>query len=426
MMGTDKIRLFVTVALLCGLPGCTHTRAAKPPPDARRPIIKTESEMAAARQQRVETGRVVPSASPTLTIEKEEQPPPRPSTTPITPTPGAIEADILLIDDTVLTLPEVLYSLWPRIIEARGTLKTADFANTVQEMLYVQIQHDIGSALIQREALANISDPQREVIEGGVEREIHARISRDFGDSAPRFEEHLSKYGLTLEQYQALLQREMVARQYTREKLLPKVFIRRDELLAAYQRDLAEYSTEEIRELWMIEAPFDTFLPEGMTWDRAPETQQAQARLRATRHIRAAQDALSSQSFEEVAREYSRGLHAAEGGAWGEIGRPLQAPYAEASKLIFGYSANQYSQPLEIAHGWCIVQCGRITHATRQSFADVQDEIRQKLTERKLQKLSSAYMIRIAANATVSGAESFMRQGLRRVLEASPTPPDLQ
>ena len=107
--------------------------------------------------------------------------------------------------------------------------------------------------------MSQLSDPQRQMVEDAVQNELDARIRRDFGGSSARLDAHLAGHGLTLGQYRAQLEREMVVRRYTREKLMPMINVRRDELLSHYQENLDRYCSPETRELLIIEAPF----PEG-------------------------------------------------------------------------------------------------------------------------------------------------------------------
>ena len=401
--------------------GCRHGGQAAPPPDARRPVLKTQAELAAQREERVRAGRVVPTTAPARLAAEGPVPEKRTLPTPIRTAPGAIEAEILLVNDSVVTLPEVLYPLRERLAEARQTRTREGFAEAARRMLEVRTQQDIGAVLIHGEAMAGLSDPQHAVVEDGVERQVQARISHDFGGSKARFENHLAEHGLITEQYRTQLEREMVARQYTREKLLPRISVRRDELMAYYRENLDSFSSAETRELWLIEAPFEAFLPAGASWARASAGARAQARFRAARHIRAAHQALAEKPFEEVARSESKGVHAAQGGAWGEIGRPLQPPYDQVSALIFEFSEGQYSDPVETDSGWYVVKCGRITPARRVSFIEAQEEIRQKLIEQKFERLSAEYMVELAEKATVSGLDSFLRAGLRRIAEEQAT-----
>ncbi len=412
-------KTIVSCAALVWLGGaCQRANNNPPPPDARRPVIQSESELAAQRAERIRSGQVVPTSAPTLASETTAASRPSPLV-PMQPERGAIEADILLVNDQVLTIQEVLYRLRDRIPEVQQSHTREGFLDAVQRMLRARIQQDVGSLLIHKQAMASLNDQQKKSVTEAIDKEVHDRISREFGGSSARFEQHLSEHGLSLDKYRAALERELVARQYTREKLEPQVTVSRSELLTYYHRNLAKMSTEETRELWMIEAPFDAFLPQNVTWMAAPAAVRAQAKVRAARHIRAAHEALANRPFEEVAREFSKGVHAAQGGAWGEIGRPLQGLYEQPSKQVFQLDEGKYGEPLETESGWYIVRCGKLTAAKQPTFAEAQDQIRAELLERKFDKLSADYMIRLAEDATISSLDGFIRAGIRRILEMS-------
>jgi parvulin-like peptidyl-prolyl isomerase len=193
--------------------------------------------------------------------------------------------------------------------------------------------------------------------------------------------------------------------------------ISRNEIVSYYRLNQARYATEETRELALIEAPFEAFLPPDATWERATEAVRAQARLKASRHIRAAAEALAERPFADVAREYSRGVHAARGGDWGEITRPLQPPYDKLSKLIFEFQEGQVSEPLETELGWYIVRCSKITPGRNPGFTDFQEQIREALSEEKFQRLSGEYMNKLASKATMSSLDAFLNCAVRRVIQ---------
>ena len=116
-----------------------------------------------------------------------------------------------------------------------------------------------------------------------------------------------------------------------------------------------------------------------------------------------------------AAREYSLGVHAAEGGSWGQIGQPLQPPYDELSRRLFDFKEGQYSEPIETATGWYIVQCGRIEPATKTPFVEVQEEIRTELENQRFNQLAADYILRLAENATISDLDGFMDRAVERV-----------
>lgn len=399
--------------------GCRRDDRRAPPPDAQRPTIKSEEELAAERTERIQAGQVVPTSAPFIESVDRVNPPPRRLPPPPAPAPGAIQADLLMVNDSMLTVAEVLLPLWPEIEQIRSMQTPVGFRERVRQLIRRETQRSVGSLLIFAEAMGSLTEEQRGAVEARTDKEVEGIIAQDYGGSAARLSAFLSECGLSVEQYRGLVQRELVVRQYSREKLMPQIQIRRDELVGAYRRERARFQTAETRELLMIELPFEKFLSEERPWETATRSDRAAARLAAQRAARAAHEALAERPFEDVAREFDRGSHGERGGSWGPIGRPLQAPYDQVSGLIFGYTEGQFSEPTETETGWYIVKCGPIAPATERSFADVQDELRGELMERRFARLSTDYVLKLAEKATVSSLDLFVAAALQRA-EQSP------
>ncbi len=415
MAKKHALRGVLALAVALALGGCQHAAERRTaPPDARRPVIKTEAELAAEREERISAGQVVPTSAPVLLGAERVAAARRALPPPVQPTPGAIEGDILMVNKAVLTAAEVLYPLADRIEEARRTQTPGGFRERVRSLVREETRRQIGTLLIYAEAMAGLPEEQRKSIEKAVLKEIDNLVAQDYGGSSARFKAHLADSGLTLEQYRDALQRDLVVRQYMREKLTIQIQVRRDELLTYYRQNSTQYETPETRELLVIEIPFEKLLPADQRWDTADRTVRATTKLAVLRKAREAEAALDQQPFAEVARTYSAGSHAEQGGSWGLIARPLQPPYDQVSKLIFEYESGQRSAPLETETGYFIVQCGRIEPARRRSFMDVQDDIRRELTERKYARVSADYVLKLAENATVSAIDPFVAAAAQR------------
>jgi hypothetical protein len=256
----------VGMGWLWALAGCERSRPATTLPEAQRPVMKSEAQLAEERQERVAAGRVVAEpAAPRLAAEPQAVPRAR-LTEPLQPTDGAIQGEILIVNSRAISIPEVLYPVRERLDELRATESPDKFAETARQIILARTQQAVGALLIHAEAMANLPERQRTIIEDGVEREIQRRISREFGDSQARFEQHLAAHELTTTQYRELLTRDLVAREYAREKLLPQITVRRDELLNHYRRNQTRYSEEEPRELGVSYAPCEANLPPQTPW----------------------------------------------------------------------------------------------------------------------------------------------------------------
>lgn len=409
--------ILLGLSMLAGCHG-GGAHADSPPPDARRPVLRSQTRLAAERQTRIGEGKVQVQDPPALSRTGEPQsqtqrpaPPP-----PLEGGRSAIRSDVLLVNDTLLSADEVLYAIRDELAAARKELSGEALEAEVMRYVQSQLQLEVGTMLVYEKAVSKLSDPQRKQLDQAVGREIDARVAQDFGDSMARFERDLADHGLTLEVFRKRLERQLVVRSYTREILLPRVQVRRDELLAYYRDHSDEFSEHESRELLMIAEPFAAFLEDGQDWATAPRTQQLRAKLAAKRQIRAAQQALAGRPFRDVARELSHGPRASEGGSWGPIGAPLRAPYDEISGKIFGYSTGQTSEPIELDDGWYIVSCGAISPGKTHTFMEVQEKVRKQLTEQRFDRLASDYIMRLANKATISDLRSFMEATARKAL----------
>ena len=421
--GMNRLRVLissVTISSLIALPACRSgaPQTATPPPDARRPVLKTEAELSAERAEQIEAGAVVPAEAPVIVTEQpaasDEPPPVRPVI--VRPGRDSIRSDILMVNDTTLSVAEVLYPMRAWIVEARKNQTPRGFADQLQRHVSEYVRQEIGSLLVYEKALADLPEPQQAALDQAVDREIEARAAHDYGDSMARLQSHLQALGLTMEQFRAMARRQMLVSSYTREFLAPQIHVRRDELFARYRQNIAAYSTEETRELLMIEFPFERFLPEGVSWPAASESARASARLAAKRAADAAHAELAERPFADVARDRSQGYHAAAGGSWGQLGQPLQAPYDEASRLIFDFEEEQYSEPICLDNGWCIVGCGKIIPAVCTPFEDVQEQVREELERQRFNELAGDYILRLAETATISDLSAFVNAAVQRVV----------
>jgi len=380
-------------------------------------VIKSEAELQKDRAERIRSGEITPTSAPVLVGESRITAPRTAPPSPPQPTPGAIQADILMVNNHTLTVAEVLYPIRDDLVEIHKMQTAAGFRERARQLIRRETQRDIGALLILAEARSGLEERQKEIVDKELEKELGNIAAQDYGGSSSRMEARLAEFGLTREQFRDALKRDMVVRQYTREKLMPQVQIRRDELMAYYRRNLAQYRKPEGRELLMITLPFAKFLPEGVTWERASRQERAAAKLAAVERARELHGQLAARPFEDVAREGSYGSQAADGGSWGGVTQRVQAPYDVVSKKVFELGEGEYSEPLEGEDGWFIVKCGRIEAASEQAFADVQNEIRRELMERRFQRLSADYVMKLAGNATISSLDLFIGAGVKRAEE---------
>lgn len=405
----------VMVVAAC-LSACRSNNAARPRPAASR--APTESTLAGDAATPADT----PSASDADGPTAPETPEPLPT---MTHRADGVHGEILIVNNEELTVPELLYLIGDRLYDGRDTSTDRGFVSQVELMIRNQARREVGTLLVYQRAMAQLADQQKQMLTGIVEREVHNRIDREFGGSRARFEQHLIDNELSESQYRKLLERALVVQQFLRETLDPKTHVRRDSVLEYYRTHIDDYRKPALRELRTIEAPFDAFLPDGVTWDSAGENTRALARLKSLRQIRAAHEALATRPFDDVAHEFSRGLQAGNGGSWGMIGKPLaKPPYDTISTHAFDLPENGYTEPIETDTGWFIVGCGSIQHASETPFSHVQEDIRKQLEDERFNALAADYIADLAMKAQISAFDEFMiaarTEALARAARSAP------
>lgn len=407
--------------MLASLTGCSFWHHRSDPAataQQRAPQLKSQRELSAERQARLARGEVKAQDPPRIAESGQPAAPSAPShpTAPLVAGPGAIRGDVLQVNDAQLTVDEVLYPLWGEIDAAAAELSGRVLEAQIGDWVRGEVQLSVGSLLVYQQALGELDSQQISRLDKAVEEQVRVVVAQHFGDSMARFERDLAEHDMTLDAYRERIKRQLLVRSYTSERLKPKITIRRDELLNYYREHPDEFTEPQTRELRIIAAPFDAFLPEGVTWKSATRAQRLRAKLAAKRHIRAAAEALKHNNFADVARDLSRGPRASEGGSWGFIGRPLKPPYDVLSEPIFGYATGQTSAPIETDTGWYISGCGQIRGGKTYTFAESQDKIRSALIEKRFDRLASDYILRLADKATISNLRPFIDAAVKKAM----------
>lgn len=409
--------------LTATLSGCRSANGEGEPPDARRPVLKTQAELDAERQELIASGAIAPTTQ-AVVLDSERRPAAAAVAAAEFPIPpGALQGDLLMVNDTALTAAEVIYGLGDRLDELRRSQTPAGFAQLAEREIRRYTQQEIGTILVYNKAVKTLSEQQTQSLDKAIDEEVEKIIARDYGGSRARLTRHLQDCGLNFDQYRTQVKRQLVVRQYAREVLAPRTTPRRDELIDFYRRYPEQFSSPETREFWLIDIPHERCLPEGLSWSAATPQQRALARLAAVRQIRAASEAIPQRSFEETAREFSRGPHASEGGLVASISKPMQAPYDALSQRIFEMSQGQVTEPIERENGWAIVRCGQITPAKSGSFEENQADIRRAVAEENYNRAMQDYVYKLAEKATITSLDLFVRETVKRAQRGAPARP---
>ena len=309
---------------------------------------------------------------------------------------------ILRVNDETLTVEDVLEPLMPVLTQEAGKRSGEQRRRIVSERIQAELIAQVQDLLLYQEASKDLSEPMTNALDRYVDQEIKDRVNREFAGRQSRFEAHLASMGMTLEDARERSRRRIIIVKYLQDNVLPRIADpTRRELLDYYHANTDAYTKAERRELYLID------IPKGHDADQArSEIERARSQLAA------------GEEFERVARELSKGIHAADGGSWGHIRSPLQGRYADASDVFFSLGPNQTSDIIETDGAFFIVRVGRLNQASTRGFAEVQPELVERYRNAQFEILRGEKVRSLLDKASIEPREDlFLRAVLNEALE---------
>ncbi|HXI85721.1 MAG TPA: peptidylprolyl isomerase [Verrucomicrobiae bacterium] len=104
-------------------------------------------------------------------------------------------------------------------------------------------------------------------------------------------------------------------------------------------------------------------------------------------------------SFESMARVYSEGKEAKEGGDWGWIGKDVLRK--ELNEIAFSLKAGQHSRLIETAEGYYILQVEDVKPAHTVALAEVRDDIEKILLQQQRARMQEDWVKDLRAKAYI-------------------------
>jgi parvulin-like peptidyl-prolyl isomerase len=186
------------------------------------------------------------------------------------------------------------------------------------------------------------------------------------------FERVLGERGLTVERYRKDVQAELEKAELINREIRGRVSVSPEEVKRHYDTHVDDYSLAERVRIRMIMIPVPPDASPG-------EVAQAEMVIRVLHaRIQAGED------FAELARSYSGGPGAQEGGYLGVFERgQMVEPLEEAA---FRLKAGMFSDPIRSAGGFHLLKVEEREGSVEQPFAAVADKIRDELYDDALQR----------------------------------------
>lgn len=213
-----------------------------------------------------------------------------------------------------------------------------------------------------REQGVSVSDSE---VEAAMERHMaQMDVSRE------KFEQMIAQKGVSVKEYKERIRTELMKVKFVKGNIQGEIEVGEEEMLNFYRRHPERFRSERELRLARIFLPF----PEGASDKKREEI------ISLAREIRSR--AQTGESFEKLARKYSKGSNASEGGALGWVKPDYLIPEFKAA--LSNLSAGEVSELIILDNGCHLFYVKDKREAQPLPFDEVKERIYQELYSRKI------------------------------------------
>ncbi len=243
---------------------------------------------------------------------------------------------------------------------------------------YRQFRDQLVKHLVSRAQLvAAAEDQDIEISDKELEQRQKRLVEQYYGGSEKRYREALAKQGVSEEQARADLETSLVQQELFKD-VGTDVKVTDAEVRKYYDKNKRRYATPAKREIRQI----------------LVRTEQRALAQRLVNQLR------SGASFAQLARRYSRDPRAGTSGGRLEITKGDTS--AAFENVVFSAPRGRIVGPVRTTFGWHVIEAlGPVRRGKTFAYADVKEQIRQELLQRRKSEAASKYLVEIARKENV-------------------------
>jgi parvulin-like peptidyl-prolyl isomerase len=309
-----------------------------------------------------------------------------------------------IVNDKVITYSEVRQFVQPVVQQLRRSYTGDDLIEQVRKAQMDALNQLIERALIIQE----FKEKGYKIPETVIDQQINDTIANDYGGNRAAFVKTLEAENLTLAQYRDQVRDRVIVQAMRGHKTQQAVVVSPYKIEKYYNDNPDQYKLGDQIKLRMIfiKRGKDSDVG-GMKWDA--ETNAANGEVAASNVVETASESNappkdvqreladeiasklnSGESFESMAKVYSEGKEAKEGGDWGWIGKDVLRK--ELNAIAFSLKAGQHSRVIETAEGYYILQVDDVKPAHTIPLAEVRDDIEKTLLQQQRAKMQEDWV----------------------------------
>jgi parvulin-like peptidyl-prolyl isomerase len=242
-----------------------------------------------------------------------------------------------------------------------------------------------------------------------VDAEIEDAIANEYGGDRATFLRTLKEYNMTLAQYREKRREQLIVQLMRGQKAREYPIVSPYKIEKFYQDNIEQYKVGDQVKLRMIyirkpqkpeqaaDAVQQASATDTNTVEDAAQPTPVDPRRALADEIVARLDA--GESFEKLARSYSEGKEASEGGERGWIGRDVLR--RELNDVAFSLPAGQHSRVVETSEAYYILQVAEIKPAHVRPLGDVRDIIEKTLQQQQGERIQRDWIKSLRAKAYI-------------------------
>jgi len=289
--------------------------------------------------------------------------------------PVLVNTVLAEVNGEVITREDILGPIRVQMAKWRTEYSPEAFESRCRQVITMRLREEISRRLVVQEAEAELSEQEKEQIDTTL-GQILKNLASEAG-SALLLEEKFQREGSSIRKERERRRKELLVQQYLRRKISPTVHITHSELLNSYRQVREERYVQPTRVRLGVVA---------VRKSESPDVAQARAVADAA-HERA----LKGEDFARLARRYSHGPMASNGGDWGFVTKGSFRIKA-VDEVLFTLKAGEVGPLVETDEAFYIVTALARQEARTVPFTEVQDELEDEIRDRKYNETVNKYI----------------------------------
>ncbi len=337
------------------------------------------------------------------------------------PTSIDTPVDRLVVNQEVVHAADLWADSRDEALRKAKELRPDEYQMWLHQKAAQLIKDKIAEMLLYQAATSRIDDSVQKNIDKYVDQEIRKIVTEDHGGVQGNYERYLAQRGQKLDDARKKIRREVLISAHLEEEIRPKVGEpSRAELMEYFEKNRDSWKKEARRSMSLIETRILDRIPRDVT---TPSREQMDAaRAEAKSQIDAAVLELKNgAAFGDVAKKYSDGSRAPDGGAWGwATPESVTDRYRAAVESLDKLKEGQVSNVIETSDGYFLVRCDKLDPGFEPTFENVQPEIAKSFSQFAFNKLVGDFVDSLAQRATIKPIR--LENFHAAVVAAVPTP----